>query len=312
MNERNEKRRSFLFFDDHEDNTPTSSVQSPLKTEQAPLRKNINFWKTGIQKYKIKLVGTMQLNSMNTTTTVENNFIFHLKEIHQNGDVLLNLISYNKEMVACNNQGFKEMFLVTRQLEKLYDEFEAVINRDGEIQEIRNVDFLKDKWKKIKNELVNYFDEGTDIESFFRINDQTMDDQSFWRQMMNEQEFFFLFFNLANYGGSFNSNSRIKRDNAFRTNEIDWKIDYRGMAEGNEITVSLDGAFSPERRWLDKAYGKMPFLTGMEFAPNFKIDGEYKFDSKSGFIKEANITLEETVIPTFLSHKLEFNIIQIP
>ncbi|MCX2430386.1 hypothetical protein [Pedobacter sp. GR22-10] len=62
-------------------------------------------------------------------------------------------------MILCNNQGFKEMFLVTRQLEKLYDEFEAVVNQSGEILEIKNIDFLQQKWKRIKNELVNYFDE---------------------------------------------------------------------------------------------------------------------------------------------------------
>lgn len=314
MNEPNEKKFSFLFFDDKDDqntdNLPEDNASK--KTENEILRKTINFWKTGIQKYKITLVGELQINSMNTTSKVENNLIFHLKNIFDDGEILLNLISYDKEMISCNNQGFKEMFLVTRQLEKLYDEFEAVINQSGEIIEIKNLDFLQQKWKKIKNELVTYFNEGTDIESFFKLNDETMNNQSFWKQMLNEQEFFFLFFDLANYGHSFQRRKQIKRDNAFRSNQINWQMDYEAKTNSDGITMSVNGFFKPDNKWLDQAYGKMPFLTGIPFTPNFKIEGEYKFDPVTGFIKEAYVNLEETVNSSLLYHKLKFQIIQMP
>lgn len=314
MNEPNEKKFSFLFFDDKDDqNTDNPSEDNASKkTENEILRKTINFWKTGIQKYKITLVGELQINSMNTTSKVENNLIFHLKNIFDDGEILLNLISYDKEMISCNNQGFKEMFLVTRQLEKLYDEFEAVINQSGEIIEIKNLDFLQQKWKKIKNELVTYFNEGTDIESFFKLNDETMNNQSFWKQMLNEQEFFFLFFDLANYGHSFQRRKQIKRDNAFRSNQINWQMDYEAKTNSDGITMSVNGLFKPDNKWLDQAYGKMPFLTGIPFTPNFKIEGEYKFDPATGFIKEAYVNLEETVNSGLLYHKLKFQIIQMP
>lgn len=311
MSNEKKKKFSFLFFD--EDPAEAEKNKEVSGTEEKDiLRKDINFWKAGIQKYKISLVGELQINSMQTISRIENSFLFHIKDIYANGDTLLNLISYDKQMISCNNQGFKEMFLVTRQLERLYDEFEAVVDKKGAIKQINNIEFLQNKWKKIKNELVNYFNEGTDIESFFKLNDETMNDQSFWKQMLNEQEFFFLFFNLANYGNTFQHKSLLKRDNAFRSNQIDWKIDYQGKATANEISLSVNGGFKPDTGWLDKAYGKMPFLTGVPFNPYFKIDGEYKFDPKTGFIKEAYINLEETVNPTLLYHKLKFQIIQIP
>ncbi|MCX2430387.1 hypothetical protein [Pedobacter sp. GR22-10] len=88
MNEPNEKKFSFLFFDDKDDqntdNLPGDNASK--KSESDVLRKTINFWKTGIQKYKITLVGELQINSMNTKSKVENNLIFHLKDVYTNGE----------------------------------------------------------------------------------------------------------------------------------------------------------------------------------------------------------------------------------
>lgn len=270
-------------------------------------------WHEGYQKYKVTLEGRMRINTMDVKTKIESKYIFHVKEISTSssmvGDSLVNLIAYDKTLLECSNQGFREMFAITSQFEKLYDEFEAVIDRDGKIKQIENVPLLIEKWMRIKQETIPYFNEGTDIQSFFSLNDETMQDAEVWKNMMNEQEFFFLFFVLPNYKTS--SRRTLKRDNAFRSGTIDWDIVYTTKQMEGFVDVNVKGSYQAHLLWLKERYGKMPFFNDIDFQPNFSIDAQYLFDNKNGFIRDAWINVEETVHPRILAHQLKFRIEQI-
>lgn len=268
-------------------------------------------WGTGLQKYKFTLVGEMQLNTMNVKNKVESSLIFHVKDFlnkYADNGLLINIITYDKQMVECSNPGFKEMFTVTRQFEKLYDEIEITIDEKGKLKSIENIQQLKEKWKQIKNDAITYFNDDTDIESFFKLNDATMDDEHLWKKIVTEQEMFFLFFELANHKTSFFRPKIIKRDNAYRNNLIDWLLSYTVKEYPDYTDVSITGEFKPTKNWLQQSYGSIPFLTNIIFEPQFKIEGQYIFNKENGFIKEAYINIDETAHPQLLFHKLKFQI----
>lgn len=289
----------------------SDATQVKPASEKKVIRKRLNFWETGMQKYKLVLEGEMQLNSMHTRNKVEDSIIFQVKDISENG-VVLDYISYAKEMTDCTNEGFKEMFAVTRQFEKLYDELSLFVAYEGKVEAVKNIEQLKEKWLRIKKETVRYFNEPTDIESFFNLNDQTMNDASFWIKMLNEQEFLLLFFTLAGYGNrSFDYSKKLTRDNAFRTNAIEWNLYTEPVDVSTElIRTEVKGNFSPSKDWLVKAYGQMPFFTGVPLQPNFVINASYVFSAKTGFIEQAEIYLEEAVHPGLLFHKMKYKIIK--
>lgn len=314
------KKFSF-FFEDEERKQSIKNLSKNLKAEfeervkNSPTSKkrNLQFCKTGIIKYQLILEGEMQVNSMNVKTTVENKYLFHIKEIFDNA-ILLDLVSYDKEMTQTTQPTFKEMFTVTRQLEKLYDEFTALVSLEGKIKDIRNLKTLQEKWLRIKNEMVPYFNEGTNIEEFFGLNDQTIQSQDFWKQLLNEQEFFFLFFRLPGYRDKLNFSKKIEKDNAYRSGKILWNIQGQTenrYSEEQDIIQKVSGTFIPGNAWLQKAYGKMPFLTGITFKESFKLKGEYHFDPQTGCIKKAQIYMEEVAHPAVLYHTMKFTLTQI-
>lgn len=279
---------------------------------KAKALKRFGFRKKGIQKYQVRLEGEMQVNSMNVKTVVENKYILQLKEIYENS-VLIDLVSYDKEMVETSNPTFKEMFMVTRQLEKLYDEFTARVSHEGEILEIKNLSALQEKWLRIKKELVPYFNEGTNIEEFFSLNDQTMKSPDIWKQLLNEQEFLFLFFKLAGYGKKLNFSDTLVKENAYRSGKIAWDIQgYTPIEFFSEVlNLSISGSFKPSTGWLDKAYGKMPFMNEISFQPSYQLQADYQIDSESGFIRKAHVYWEEIAHPSLVFHKMKFTITQI-
>lgn len=139
----------------------------------------------GIGKYRLTLKGEMQTYNMKVKNTVCTDFLLRMKDI-STSDVVINIIVFRKEMIDCTNPAFKEMFSVTRQLEKLYDEIIIKISFEGKILDIYNMDRIIENWDRLKKENVQYFDSFTDISDFFRLNDEKVKDKEFWKEVLDE------------------------------------------------------------------------------------------------------------------------------
>lgn len=281
-----------------------------MDTKEFKSRKHIRFYEYGdYQKYRVTLTGEMQVNNMNVINTVVNNFILRVKNISHDDIVKMELITYDKEMVATTNPAFKEMFAVTRQFEKLYDEVMVGVEMNGKVLSLYNMDTIQEKWTRLKNENIPYFNENTDIEEFFKINEANIANEKFWLNILNEQEFFFLFFSLAGYGHKFSHVQDIERSNAFKNGKIKWEI--RATTSDNQsddITkrVDIEGWFDFSKSWVQKTYGEMPFLKERKLTPKFQIEGYYVFDLETGWINRAEIYQEETVDKDILFHKMKY------
>lgn len=279
-------------------------------TDEEKKRRRISFYEPGTHKYRLTLDGEMQINTMNVKSTVSNNYILQIKEVNEK-DVIMDLVTYDKEMTDCSNPAFKEMFAVTRQLEKLYDEMTVRLSLDGEVLDIYNMDTFKEKWQRLRRENVPYFGESTDIEDFFKLNEKNISDKEFWINILNEQEFFFLFFQLSGYGHKYRYVKDIYRHNAFRNNKIKWEIissPYEVNSSTGTKRVDLEGWFNAGKSWLKESYGKMPMFSDVKLEPHFAIDAFYVFDYNTGWINEAYITIEETAHPSVLFHKMNYRL----
>lgn len=279
-------------------------------TDEEKKRRRISFYELGTHKYRLTLDGEIQVNTMNVKSTVSNNFVLQVKEVDET-EAVIDLVTYDKEMIACTNPAFKEMFAVTRQLEKLYDEMTVRLSLEGEVLDIYSMDIFEEKWQRLKNENVPYFGESTDIEDFFKLNAENVSNKEFWINILNEQEFFFLFFQLGGYGQKYAYVKDIYRYNAFRNNKLKWEIvssPYETDRATNRKRVDIEGWFNAGKSWLKESYGKMPMLADVKLDPHFAIDAFYVFDYNTGWISEAGITIEEIVHPSILFHKMNYKL----
>lgn len=291
----------------------SSSPSSPITNNRRP--KRLYFTYTGTKKYRFTLEGEMGLNVMHTKTKTETSWILQVQDITNYGYVI-DLVAYDIILKECNNEGFRELFHVTRQFQKLYDEIRVKTDFDGSLVEVLNQKQLIEKWTQIKNETIQYFNDDMNMEDFFAVSDEEFASPEFLHKIVQEVEFFFLYLQLGGYGQKFSYNIvELKRDNAFRTNIIPWDLGFSGQYEDSSKnlfgTMTVDSTFEPNKKWLQKAYGEIPFIKLDELKPDFSLSGRYSFYKDDGWLKEAELEVNEIVHPDLLYHKMKYRIQEI-
>jgi hypothetical protein len=297
------------------DNKPGNS--KPTASVKPERMKRLMFRKTGVKKYKFTLEGEMGLNVMHSKTVTDTSWILQVQNILEGGYVI-DLVAYDIRLRECDNEGFRELFQITRQFQKLYDEVKVRTDLAGNLQKVLNPEQLFEKWKHIKNETVQYFNDDMNLEQFFAVKDEDFTKPEFLNKLIREVEFFFLYMQSGGYGQKFQSwgATELKRDNAFHTETIPWILNFSGNYEINPASpfgkMKVEGSFTPDRKWLQKAYGEMPFIKLEEMKPDFNLKGAYIFNNENGWLKEAKLEVNEIVHPGQLYHRMKYQIQEIP
>jgi hypothetical protein len=288
-------------------------ASTPPKKERM---KRLCFRNKGTKKYKFTLEGEMGLNIMHSKTKTETSWILQVQNISERG-YILDLVAYDIVLKECNNEGFKELFHITRQFQKLYDEIRVQTDLEGNLQNVLNQKQLIEKWQQIKSETIQYFNDDMNLDEFFAVNDEEFAKPEFLNKIVKEVEFFFLYMQLGGYGQKFSSFGlkELKRDNAFRTAEITWDLDFSGAYEVSPESplgkMGVESRFEPDKKWLQKAYGQMPFIKIEELKPDFNLKGNMIFYNETGWIKQAQLEVNEIVHPNQLFHKMKYQIQEI-
>jgi len=178
--------------------------------------KKLQFLTTGTKKYKFTLEGEMGLNVMYSKTKTETSWVLQVNNISGNR-YIIDLVAYDIFLKECDNEGFRELFQVTRQFQKLYDEIKVITDWEGNLVEVLNQKQLIEKWKQIKIETIQYFNDDMNLDDFFSVNDEEFAKPEFLHRIIREVEFFFLYLQLGGYGRNFSSwgLTEIKRDNIY-------------------------------------------------------------------------------------------------
>jgi len=306
----------FDFFIE-ETNSGKGNTNSDNKIQKEPKReqmKRLNFKTTGVKKYKFSLESEVMVGSLFSKTLVENFWILQVQKLTENG-YILDLVTYDVVLKQCNEQGMKELFHVTRYFQKIYDEVKALVNPDGTINQVLNQEQLTEKWKSMKLDSIQYFGEDTNLEQYFAVDDETFSKPDFLKRLVSEIEFFFVYMQIGGYGQKFNSYRELKKDNAFRTGQITWDLDFSGKEEietGSLLgEMKVNSFFQPGKNWIKQAYGQVHFLNIDELKPDFNLKGKYTFYNTNGWLKDASLTVNEIVHPKLLFHKMNYKIQEI-
>lgn len=297
-----------------EETNPGKSTQPHNKPPKENQLKRLIFTKPGTKKYKFILESEISLNSMIIKTKVETSWILQVLNITED-EFVLSLVAYDYVLKDCNDKGFAELYQITRQFQKLYDDITVSVDHHGNLKKVLNHDQLVHKWEDIKQETVQYFGDQANLDQFLAVDNETFSTPEFLQKIIREVEFFFVYLQAGGYGQKFSSYRELQRENAFRTGQITWDLDFSGK---NQITydkpigeMKVSSFFQPGKNWIKEAYGKMPFLEIDKIKPNFELKGHYEFNSSSGWIKNAWLDVNEIVHPQLLFHKLKYKIQEI-
>ena len=294
---------------------PPSAYSHHTPQKKEPMKRLI-FREKGTKKYKFTLEGEMGLNVMCSKTKMETSWIVQVQNI-SDGGYILDLVAYDIVLKECNNEGFKELFQITRQFQKLYDEIKVRTDWEGNLIQVLNRQQLIEKWKQIKQETVQYFNDDMSIDQFFAVSNEEFSKPEFLSKVIREVEFFFLYMQMGGYGQKFSSWDfvELKRENAFRTNTIVWNMDFSGYYEINPGSplgqMTVKSKFEPNKKWLQIAYGQIPFIKVEELKPDFNLKGNSVFHNETGWLKEAELEVNEIVHPQQLYHKMKYQIQEI-
>lgn len=306
----------FDFFLEETPQSPKKGNTVQEKMTKTEKMKRLFFRKTGTKKYKLTLSSAMKLNNMLSKTVAETSWILQVQNI-LNEKYLIDLTAYDYTLKECNNQGFAELYHVTRQFQKIYDEINVITSLDGRVLSVKNGEQLLEKWKNLKKETLQYFGKEISLEQFFAVNDEEFLKPDYLCKLISEVEFFFIYMQIGGYGQKFNPFGfvELNRDNAFKTAVIKWDLDFSGRYEIIPDSplgkMEVKSTFEPNKNWLKQGYGEVPFLKIEELKPDFSLNGNYIFHNESGWLKEAELNVNEIVHPTLLYHKMNYKIQEI-
>lgn len=288
-----------------------NTIQSTSKRERM---KRLYFKSTGVKKYRFTIESEVLVANLHSKTTIENSWVLQIQKITDDG-YILDLVTYDSTLKECNEQGMKELFQITRYFQKIYDEVKVSVYLDGTIKQVINQNQLIEKWKAMKFDSIQYFGDETNLDQYFAVNDETFSKPEFIKKLASEIEFFFIYMQLGGYGQKLNSYRELKRDNAFRTGEIIWDLDFTGKDEIETNSplgeMNINGFFQPSKSWAKQAYGQVQFVNVDELKLDFNLKGKYTFYNDNGWLKEALLTLNEIIHPKLLFHKMNYKIQEI-
>lgn len=255
------------------------------------------------RKYKVNLKGDITFGSFTNTTEAETEWILSVREIYNDNSAMIELISFDTEVLNSKNEGFRELSIIANQFKKLSQEVVCIINKEGKIVKLINLDYIRERWNRLKNEMITVGGEMTDIEIFFKINNENFSSDQVLTELVNQLEFFKLYFNGL-YGTKIPNGEWRKSENAFKTNTLEYEVNYNITEDQslNQLRVQFKSCdYFINKKWIEKTYGGFPQFVNLDFCdPKYNIEGNYLFDKRTGLLNEATFIWEE-----FASHLLK-------
>ena len=262
------------------------------------------------RRYKVIILGDMTMGAFSNRTKVETEWILSIQQIYNDSSVMLELITFDSDVVESSNEAFKELSVAANQFKKVTQEVVCVVKKDGNLLHLINTEQIKEKWNRVKNEIMTFNGMTTDLEDFLKVNNERFSSDDVLKELTNQLEFFKVYFNGL-YGTHIPMYGWRQSENAFKTNTLDYEVEYTKSEDKqlNKLRVEFKSIdYKIGKRWIETAYKGFPLLVDTNTCkPEFNIEGNYLFDKKTGLIDDAIFIWEENVSDT-LKLKTEYQI----
>ena len=247
------------------------------------------------RRYHIAINGDMLMGGVENNTKVETECLLNVLEIGSNKCATIELITLDTDVIETGNQAFRELSVIANQLKKVTQDIVCVIDKEGKVLRVVNTEQIKRKWGQLKSEMVSICGRSGELTDFFNINEKLFCDQDTLKQYVGEMEFFKIHFNGL-YGHQIRNKEHRETDNTFKTNKISYNLYFDNDEDDELIRIRFEGRdFEINHDWLQKSYGKMPFVDLRNMKPEFTIQGDYLIEKTTGLIKGAKFVWDENI-----------------
>jgi hypothetical protein len=271
----------------------------------------VQFLKPGVQKYLVRIKGENMVNTMLLKTTTEIKWQLTVKEITNTG-YIVELLTLSHDLVDTNNEGYWQLHLMIKQLNKLYERLLVRISADGIIEEILNETEVIENFKKIRREIIATQGDGFKLEDYMNFDDRLFFQKENLLKLSKELEFFKWYF-LGLYGRKPVSSCSLQEENVFRTNQLNWlKRSIPVDTEESEKFIVVKSTFELtekiSKKWAEKAYGGFPFLKKETLEPQLKQEAKQWINKHNGFLEEMRYTTVEIADPLHLYNQMQVHL----
>lgn len=247
------------------------------------------------RRYHIAINGDMLMGGVENNTKVETECLLNVLRIDSNKCATIELITLDTDVIETGNQAFRELSVIANQLKKVTQDIVCVIDKEGKILQVVNTGQIKRKWEQLKSEMVSICGRSGKLTDFFNVNEKLFSEEETLRRYVGEMEFFKIHFNGL-YGHRIRDKEHRETENAFKTNKISYNLYFDYDEDDELIRIRFEGRdFEINHDWLQKSYGKMPFVDLRNMKPEFAIQGDYLIEKATGLIKGAKFVWDENI-----------------
>lgn len=281
-----------------------------LLTKKYKMESTFSFKSLMTKKYLVKIKSTMNLNGFTSDNEVEIRWMLSLKEIGFE-HYTFELITLDHAMVKADNTGYIEIHKVVSQMQKSLNEIRFTIDKQGNLLRVENLDQIKDRWKSVKSEAIEYNRSNTSLVELFKIQDEAFENKGGVDAMVRAMEFFDIYLNNL-YGRDLFSRVKKSIPNLFRSGTIPFVLKYdinknKDVDNVNNVIIEGYPNILAENHVRD-LYGGFPISDFDLLKPEYSYRAVYNIDKSSGFLRDGEVSFAEGINDEFggtVNYKIE-------
>lgn len=272
--------------------------------------RRLEFKKPFTERYRVEQTSEITMSSLVIRTVTEWRWdVRILKTDDQYYNI--ELLSLDNVLLETNNPNMRDLSAFNNAFKRMYSELNVIINHQGELIRINNIETIQRKWAQVKAEMEAIQTKHDNMRGMIALNDELFNNVSNITEAVKGNEFFEIFFNVF-MGVDLPGNKNLKKKSLFAQDFINWKYEINSTAhQTDELIINVIGKPNQDfdKSWLKRAYGSFPITEIANRKPQVWDQAKYKIDKSSGRLLEGRLTKEEIVHEDFLKAKMEYYII---
>lgn len=279
-------------------------------SENTPQKIQIN--KCFTERYLVEQTSEIVMSSLVVKTVTEFRWDVRVLKISDHG-YQIELLSLENVLKESNNPNMRDLNAFNNAFKRMYSELNMLVNKEGELLEVKNISEIQRKWTQVKAEMEAIQTKHDNMKGIIALNDELFNNPENIKAAVKGNEFFEVFFN-AYLGLNLPGGRNLKKKSLFAQETINWNYaitsETGAPAADGKTSINIVGhpTQSFDKSWIKNAYGSFPITEIADRKPEVKDEANYTIEYRSGRVLEGLITKEEIVHPEYLKAKMVYRI----